>query len=405
MTRMPRAKSWLAWMSAAAVGLPLAASAQYYPSETSRNYLEDMEYMIRLGGAWSEPDSSQFTFADGSTLKMSSDGPVLAGDITWMLARHVGLELWGSGEFSSGPRHDPVTGARLAGGGLAGGGLDYTAPSLSLQWHFLPQGWLRPYVGAGVAYTIFSNNSPINADDTFSWQAGAGLDVGPRYRGWFANVFVKYFDLSPRVKLDGTAVTPLALASSGGGSGTLNINPLVYGIGIGYRFGHVPPPSPPVAAAAAVAAAPAKCADADDDGVCDSADRCPNTPRGERVGPYGCSCDVTIRTHFAFDSAELTAEDKAQLDAVATRLKQLEFIDGVANGHTDNVGDEAYNLKLSERRAQAVVDYLAAKGVAPGRIKAVGYGESKPLADNATEEGRAQNRRVTIHRTDCGPAN
>jgi outer membrane protein OmpA-like peptidoglycan-associated protein len=51
------------------------------------------------------------------------------------------------------------------------------------------------------------------------------------------------------------------------------------------------------------------------------------------------------------------------------------------------------------------VDYLAAKGVAPGRIKAVGFGESKPIADNSTEEGRAQNRRVTIHRTDCGPAN
>jgi OOP family OmpA-OmpF porin len=139
--------------------------------------------------------------------------------------------------------------------------------------------------------------------------------------------------------------------------------------------------------------------------VCDSVDRCPNTPAGDRVGPYGCSCDVTIRTHFAFDSAELTAEDKAQLEKVAVRLKELEFVEGVANGHTDSVGDEAYNLKLSERRAQAVVDFLAAKGVAPGRIKAVGYGESKPIADNATEEGRAQNRRVTIHRTDCGPSN
>jgi len=76
-----------------------------------------------------------------------------------------------------------------------------------------------------------------------------------------------------------------------------------------------------------------------------------------------------------------------------------------ATGHTDDVGDEAYNLKLSERRAQAVVDYLAAKGVASGRVTAIGMGETKPLADNSTEEGRAQNRRVTIRRTDCGPAN
>ena len=126
---------------------------------------------------------------------------------------------------------------------------------------------------------------------------------------------------------------------------------------------------------------------------------------GRRVGPHGCSCDVTIRTHFAFDSAELTAEDKAELDRVATRLTELEFVGGTATGHTDSVGDEAYNQKLSERRAQAVVDYLHAKGVAAGRITAIGMGEAKPLADNATEEGRAQNRRVTIRRTDCGPAN
>ena len=177
-------------------------------------------------------------------------------------------------------------------------------------------------------------------------------------------------------------------------------------LGVVYRFGDTEEPMAPMAAApvAAAAAAPEKCADTDGDGVCDADDRCPNTPAGDRVGPHGCSCDVTVRTHFAFDSAELTAEDKAALDTVAARLKELEFVGGVATGHTDNVGDEAYNLKLSERRAQAVVDYLTAKGVAPGRITSVGAGESKPLADNSTEEGRAQNRRVTIRRTDCGPA-
>jgi len=178
-------------------------------------------------------------------------------------------------------------------------------------------------------------------------------------------------------------------------------------LGLVYRFGDIEEAMPVAAAApvAAVAAATTKCADADNDGVCDTADRCPNTPAGERVGARGCSCDVSIRTHFAFDSAELTAEDRAELDRVATRLQELEFVGGTATGHTDDVGDEAYNLKLSERRAQAVVDYLAAKGVASGRVTAIGMGETKPLADNSTEEGRAQNRRVTIRRTDCGPAN
>ncbi|MCX5673334.1 MAG: OmpA family protein [Planctomycetota bacterium] len=177
-------------------------------------------------------------------------------------------------------------------------------------------------------------------------------------------------------------------------------------LGAVYRFGSVEEPMAPMAAAApvAVAAAPKKCPDSDNDGVCDTADRCPNTPAGDRVGPRGCSCDVTIRTHFAFDSAELTAEDKTELERIAARLKELEFVGGTATGHTDSVGDEAYNQKLSERRAQAVVDFLYAQGVSPGRITAIGMGETKPRADNSTEEGRAENRRVTIRRTDCGPA-
>jgi outer membrane protein OmpA-like peptidoglycan-associated protein/opacity protein-like surface antigen len=180
-----------------------------------------------------------------------------------------------------------------------------------------------------------------------------------------------------------------------------------YTFGMAYRFGDVAEPMAPMVAAApvAAAAAPTQCADADNDGVCDADDRCPNTPAGDRVGPRGCSCDVTIRTHFAFDSAELTAQDIAELERVAGRLKELEFVGGTATGHTDSVGDEAYNQKLSERRAQAVVDFLHAQGVSPSRITAIGMGETKPIADNATEEGRAQNRRVTIRRTDCGPAN
>jgi len=177
-------------------------------------------------------------------------------------------------------------------------------------------------------------------------------------------------------------------------------------LGLVYRFGDTEE-AVPVAAAAPVAVAaaePAKCSDSDGDGVCDADDKCPNTPAGDRVGPFGCSCDVVVRTNFAFDSAELTAEDKATLDGVAARLKELQFVEGTATGHTDNVGTAEYNQKLSERRAQAVVDYLAAKGVAPGRIKAIGMGLTKPLASNDTAEGRAQNRRVTIRRTDCGPA-
>jgi OOP family OmpA-OmpF porin len=144
--------------------------------------------------------------------------------------------------------------------------------------------------------------------------------------------------------------------------------------------------------------------DSDGDGVIDANDRCPNTPKGDRVGPHGCTCDVSVSVHFAFDSAELTAEDRALLDGVAARLNELEFVGGEVAGHTDSTGDRTHNLGLSKRRAQSVLEYLEARGVAPGRMTSVGYGPDYPVADNATAEGRAQNRRVVIRRTDCGPA-
>lgn len=154
-----------------------------------------------------------------------------------------------------------------------------------------------------------------------------------------------------------------------------------------------PPPSTP-------AALPA---DSDGDGATDDVDRCPNTPVGERVGPHGCSCDVTVQLQYEFDSDRLTAEDKVKLDAVAQQLKELSFESGEVGGYTDSTGDDAYNLELSKRRAQSALDYLVSLGVAPGQMTAVGYGEANPIADNSTPDGQALNRRTVIRRTDCGP--
>jgi outer membrane protein OmpA-like peptidoglycan-associated protein len=158
----------------------------------------------------------------------------------------------------------------------------------------------------------------------------------------------------------------------------------------------VVPPAP--AEPAAVAAAPA---DSDGDGVNDDADRCASTPQGDRVGTHGCTCDYAVQLQYEFDSAALTAEDKLKLDAVAEQLRALSFEEGEVGGHTDSTGDEAYNLELSKRRAQSALDYLAAKGIAQGRMTAVGYGETMPIADNATPEGQALNRRTVFRRTDC----
>jgi outer membrane protein OmpA-like peptidoglycan-associated protein len=167
---------------------------------------------------------------------------------------------------------------------------------------------------------------------------------------------------------------------------------------------------PVVAAAPAPAPAPkpapvvaAKCADGDNDGVCDSADQCPNTPAGKRVGPAGCDCDFTLNLQFAFNSAELSELDKGELDTLAETLRnpKLGFIEAQVNGYTDSTGTDEYNLGLSQRRADSVMAYLQAKGVGE-KFVAKGYGEADPTASNDTDEGRAQNRRVVIRRTDCG---
>lgn len=99
---------------------------------------------------------------------------------------------------------------------------------------------------------------------------------------------------------------------------------------------------------------------------------------------------------FAFDSAKLTAADDQALAPVVERL-QAEPTEKVRiSGYTDSTGPEAYNLKLSERRANAVAAYLAAHGISYDRISTRGFGEADPVASNATAEGRQQNRRAVV---------
>jgi len=105
---------------------------------------------------------------------------------------------------------------------------------------------------------------------------------------------------------------------------------------------------------------------------------------------------------FGFDSAELTADARSALNEVANVLTQ--YTDTRVNiaGHTDSTGDASYNQRLSERRAQSVGNYLSQIGVSSMRLNTMGYGANQPVASNATEQGRAQNRRVEITLTPTG---
>ena len=108
---------------------------------------------------------------------------------------------------------------------------------------------------------------------------------------------------------------------------------------------------------------------------------------------------VTIGGQALFDlnSAALTASGKAAIDDIVEKLHSFDKVRSITiTGHTDNTGSEAYNQKLSERRAQAVADYLKSRGVNPALLNVVGMGELAPIADNNTREGRQMNRRVEI---------
>jgi OOP family OmpA-OmpF porin len=106
---------------------------------------------------------------------------------------------------------------------------------------------------------------------------------------------------------------------------------------------------------------------------------------------------LEVDTLFYFDSTELTSEGRQAVDEVATQLKDVERIERVSiDGYTDSTGPEAYNLRLSERRADAIRDELVRMGVNPTMMQIRGHGEADPVASNRTPEGRKQNRRAVV---------
>lgn len=139
--------------------------------------------------------------------------------------------------------------------------------------------------------------------------------------------------------------------------------------------------------------------DADGDGVLDNRDRCPNTSKGARVDVNGCEFKEEIQLRgvtFETNSATLTSTSLTILNDAAATLERNDDIRVEAQGHTDSQGADSYNLGLSQRRAEAVRDYLIRRGVDASRITAKGYGETQPVASNANADGRAENRRVVL---------
>jgi len=146
--------------------------------------------------------------------------------------------------------------------------------------------------------------------------------------------------------------------------------------------------------------------DNDQDGVLDAQDQCPGTPAGVEVDENGCPVVEEIKedlilkgVHFESNKSDLTPDSREILDAVGESLRAWPDVEIEIQGHTDSQGSDAHNLELSEARANAVRDYFIAYGIDPARMTAVGYGEAHPIASNDNAAGRAENRRVELHRT------
>jgi len=143
------------------------------------------------------------------------------------------------------------------------------------------------------------------------------------------------------------------------------------------------PPPRPAAPAAPAAPAPAPA---------------PAAPAPAPRAPASVRAAVVIQADalFDFDKSVVRPDGKRTIDEALSKIQGTDLEMVIATGHTDSVGTEAYNQKLSERRAQAVKDYLVSKGIPASKITTIGKGKSQPVATNKTSEGRQKNRRVDI---------
>lgn len=388
---------------------------------------EDGQWIARLRGIYIDPANKNDAVGalvpqDG--LKVNAKwAPDL--DFEYLVRNNIGVEL-----LLSVPQKHTVS---LAGVGNLGT-LKHLPPTLTAKYYFMT-GRIRPYLGAGLNLTLFSNAEFGPLENVLG--GGAKVDVsktsfGPALQAgtdiylndhWHLSLDVKKVWIDTDVKVNGSKLL------------TENIDPWLYGIGFGYRFGGGAAPPPPAPAPVAppppppVAAAPPPPPDSDGDGVIDANDRCPGTPAGARVDASGCELDadsdgvvdrldqcpgtlagakvdargceiaeVVLRgVNFETASAKLTPAAQTILDGVAASLELRPNAKVVVAGHTDSVGKDAYNLALSQQRAAAVREALVSRfKIGATRVTAYGVANVAPVASNADEAGRAKNRRVEL---------
>ncbi len=230
------------------VGLFIASSAASFTAQAAG--LEAGDIIVRVRGIHVNPSDSSSEVdvpalggdVAGSGVGVSSD-TVPELDLTYMLTPHWGIELiLGMSQHDVDPQGAALIGA-LDGINAESGAADVIdawalPPTLTLQYHFMPDSNIRPYAGLGLNYTIFLHDdvtgplavdgATVNLRPSFGWAAQIGADFDLGDSGWFANVDVKYIDMDTRAEFRGTAVGDVNV--------DVDINPVIFGIGIGKRF-------------------------------------------------------------------------------------------------------------------------------------------------------------------------
>jgi outer membrane protein OmpA-like peptidoglycan-associated protein len=130
--------------------------------------------------------------------------------------------------------------------------------------------------------------------------------------------------------------------------------------------------------------------------ICDPVKEEPKPPPPPPPPPSGTKISELPGANFDFNKWTIKPEGKVKLDEAVALMNKYPDMHVDVNGYTDWIGSDAYNMKLSQRRAESVVEYLTSKGIAASRLTAKGFGKSNPVADNKTAEGRAKNRRVEL---------
>lgn len=269
---------------------------------------------------------------------------------------------------------------RLSRTGLELGPADIDRETVSTgYWRYLDDlAGFRPYLTGAIGYGRLESG-PFD-DDGLILEAAGGLVSRADF-------------LIPGLKF--RAELRLGWDDAGDGDAVAGI-----GAGLHYAFGGSTAAATPAKPASAPAPAPAPAATSDDndgDGVRNSADACPDTPAGAKVDARGCVdvAKVVLKgVSFAVASATLRPEATPTLGSVAAALIANPGLRIEVQGHSDAQGDPARNMTLSERRAQAVKSFLVKEGIAADRISVKGFGQTQPVASNATAAGRADNRRV-----------